>query len=90
MPASSTTERRLMLRIIADPPSRSCYHLLSGAGIQEFQRLGPDAPAPRAPAREKSFKAGRPAKSTAVRCNPNLNSAADSLQIAQLTILYPT
>jgi hypothetical protein len=31
-----------MPEIVADPPSASCYHLLSGTGIQEFQRLGPD------------------------------------------------
>jgi hypothetical protein len=31
-----------MPEIVADPPSPSCYHLFSGTGIQEFQRLGPD------------------------------------------------
>jgi hypothetical protein len=31
-----------MPEIVADPPSASCYHLFSGTGIQEFQRLAPD------------------------------------------------
>jgi hypothetical protein len=31
-----------MPEIAADPPSASCYHLFSGTGIHEFQRLGPD------------------------------------------------
>jgi len=31
-----------MPEIVADPPTPSCYHLFSGAGIQEFQLLGPD------------------------------------------------
>jgi len=31
-----------MPEVVADPPSRSCYLLLSGAGIEESQRLGPD------------------------------------------------
>jgi hypothetical protein len=32
-----------MPEIVADLPSASCYHLFSGTGIREFQRLGPDA-----------------------------------------------
>jgi hypothetical protein len=31
-----------MPEIVADPPSPSCYHLFTGIGIREFQRLGPD------------------------------------------------
>ena len=31
-----------MPEIVADPPSPSCYHLFSGTGIKESQRLGPD------------------------------------------------
>jgi hypothetical protein len=36
-----------MPEIVADPPSPSCYHLFSGTGIKEFQRLGPDPSSPR-------------------------------------------
>ena len=32
---------------VADPPSPSCYHLFSGTGIKEFQRLSPDPFSPR-------------------------------------------
>jgi hypothetical protein len=31
-----------MPEVVADPPSRSCYLLLSGAGIEESHRLDPD------------------------------------------------
>jgi hypothetical protein len=37
----------LMLEIVADPPSPPCYHLFSGPGIAESQRLGPDPLLPR-------------------------------------------
>ena len=37
-----------MPQIIGDPPSRSCYHLFSGQGIQESQELDPDVSRPRA------------------------------------------
>jgi hypothetical protein len=37
-----------MPQIIGDPPSRSCYHLFPGQGIQESQQLGPDVSRPRA------------------------------------------
>jgi hypothetical protein len=67
-----------MPEIIADSRPRSCYHLFSGSGILEFQRLAPDLFASRAHAREL-FKAGRPAKSAAVRGNPNLGPA-DSIE----------
>src|SRR5271170_2713535 len=36
-----------MPEIVADSPSPSCYHLFFGAGIQEFQRVGPDPSSPR-------------------------------------------
>lgn len=42
MQASLAQEPLLMPEIAADPPLPSCYRLLSGSGIQEFQRLGPD------------------------------------------------
>jgi hypothetical protein len=33
---------------ITDPPDPSCYHLLFGSRIQEFQSLAPDPFVPRA------------------------------------------
>ena len=41
-------EPSLVAEIVADPLSPSCYRLLSGSGIQESQRLGPDLSLPRA------------------------------------------
>src|SRR5262245_10119226 len=38
----------LMPEIVTDPPLPSCYHLLSGPGIREYQQLGPDPLLPRA------------------------------------------
>jgi hypothetical protein len=36
-----------MPEIVADPPDPSCYHLIPGSRIQEFQLLGPDPSSPR-------------------------------------------
>jgi hypothetical protein len=72
-----------MSEIVTDPLSPSRYRLFSGPGIQVSQRLGSDALLPRAHACGELFEAASSGKSAGVRCNPYLNLAADSLQIAQ-------
>jgi len=73
-----------MPEIVADPLSSSCYHLFPESGIQESQWLGSDLCfTAQTHARERSFGSASSGKSADVRCNPYLNPAADSLQIAQ-------
>jgi len=73
----------LMPKIVADPLSASCYRLFSRPGIPISQWVSSDAFLRRAHARARSFGAAWSGKSAGVRCNPYLNLAADSLQIAQ-------
>jgi|SRR6516162_8991627 hypothetical protein len=83
MPNLIRRRTSLMPEIVADPLSAFCYRLFSGPGIIRSQRLGSDAFLRRAHARERSFGAAWSGKSADVWCNPYLNLAADSLQIAQ-------